>query len=105
MMRGFHRAMEFTDLIGVCQGSVAGAKPAGAPPARAPAARGHGSHVAPLSQMTIWARSARARDERPFLHTSARHTNAIRLYESPGFWLRRRTAFLAARVPEAARQQ
>lgn len=24
-MRGFHRAMEFTDLIGVCQGSVAGA--------------------------------------------------------------------------------
>ncbi|WP_443053573.1 hypothetical protein [Streptomyces sp. NBC_00285] len=55
--------------------------------------------------MTIWARSARARDERPFLHTSARHTNAIRLYESPGFWLRRRTAFLAARVPEAARQQ
>ncbi|WP_175647794.1 DUF6192 family protein [Streptomyces cyaneochromogenes] len=24
-MRGFHRAMEFTDLIGVCQGFVAGA--------------------------------------------------------------------------------
>ncbi|MFD8542753.1 hypothetical protein [Streptomyces sp. NPDC059649] len=39
----------------------------------------------------------RARDERPFLHTSARNTNAIRL--------RHRTAFLAARVPETARQQ
>jgi ribosomal protein S18 acetylase RimI-like enzyme len=46
----------------------------------------------------------RARDETPFLHTSARNTGAIRLYESLGFRLRRRTAFLAARVPEAARR-
>lgn len=41
----------------------------------------------------------------PFPHTSARNTNAIRLYESPGNRLRHRTAFLAARVPETARQQ
>nr|QIZ01443.1 GNAT family N-acetyltransferase [Streptomyces sp. S1D4-11] len=47
----------------------------------------------------------RARDERPFLHASARNTNAIRLYELLGFRLRHRTAFLAARVPETARQQ
>jgi predicted GNAT family acetyltransferase len=47
----------------------------------------------------------RARGERPFLHTSARNTNAIRRYESLGLRLRHRTAFLAARVPETARQQ
>jgi GNAT superfamily N-acetyltransferase len=41
-----------------------------------------------------------ARGETPFLHTSAANTHAIRLYESLGFRLRRRTAFLAARVPE-----
>ncbi|MFF1692416.1 GNAT family N-acetyltransferase [Streptomyces sp. NPDC058257] len=41
----------------------------------------------------------RARGETPFLHTSARNTDAIRLYESLGFRLRRRTRFLAARVP------
>ncbi|GAA3101719.1 GNAT family N-acetyltransferase [Streptomyces rectiviolaceus] len=41
----------------------------------------------------------RARGETPFLHTSARNTEAIRLYESLGFRLRRRTRFLAARVP------
>lgn len=47
----------------------------------------------------------RARAERPFLHTSARTTNAILLYESLGFRLRHRTAFLAARMPETVRQQ
>ncbi|MYR85652.1 GNAT family N-acetyltransferase, partial [Streptomyces sp. SID685] len=36
----------------------------------------------------------------PFLHTSARNTNAIRLYESLGFRLRRTTSFLAAKAPE-----
>ncbi|MFJ9820720.1 GNAT family N-acetyltransferase [Streptomyces sp. NPDC101151] len=40
------------------------------------------------------------RGESPFLHTSARNTNAIRLYESLGFRLRRRTAFLEARAPQ-----
>ncbi|UQT61424.1 GNAT family N-acetyltransferase [Streptomyces durmitorensis] len=41
----------------------------------------------------------RSRGETPFLHTSARNTEAIRLYESLGFRLRRRTRFLTARVP------
>ncbi|MGW5862843.1 GNAT family N-acetyltransferase [Streptomyces sp. NPDC055239] len=41
----------------------------------------------------------RVRGETPFLHTSARNTDAIRLYESLGFRLRRRTRFLSARVP------
>ncbi|GAA2602086.1 GNAT family N-acetyltransferase [Dactylosporangium fulvum] len=41
----------------------------------------------------------RARGEQPFLHTSASNTGAIRLYESIGFRLRRRTRFRAVRVP------
>ncbi|RVU22449.1 GNAT family N-acetyltransferase [Streptomyces antnestii] len=43
----------------------------------------------------------RERGETPFLHTSARNTNAIRLYESLGFRLRRTTRFMAARAPES----
>ncbi|MFD9793673.1 GNAT family N-acetyltransferase [Streptomyces sp. NPDC059070] len=39
------------------------------------------------------------RGERPFLHTGARNTNAVRLYESLGFRLRRTTRFMSARVP------
>jgi predicted GNAT family acetyltransferase len=35
----------------------------------------------------------RERGETPFLHTAAANTAAIRLYESIGFRLRRRTAF------------
>lgn len=46
------------------------------------------------------AHGVRERGETPFLHTGAGNTGAIRLYESLGFRLRRRTAFLAARVPE-----
>ncbi|MET9072443.1 GNAT family N-acetyltransferase [Streptomyces sp. NPDC004232] len=46
------------------------------------------------------AHGIRERGETPFLHTGAQNTNAIRLYESLGFRLRRRTAFGAARVPE-----
>jgi ribosomal protein S18 acetylase RimI-like enzyme len=42
----------------------------------------------------------RSRGETPFLHAAADNTNAIRLYESLGFRLRRRTTFLAARVPD-----
>ncbi|MEU9986873.1 GNAT family N-acetyltransferase [Streptomyces sp. NPDC048045] len=46
------------------------------------------------------AHGIRERGESPFLHTGAHNTGAIRLYESLGFRLRRRTAFLAARAPE-----
>lgn len=42
----------------------------------------------------------RSRGETPFLHAAADNTNAIRLYESLGFRLRRRATFLAARVPD-----
>ena len=41
----------------------------------------------------------RERGETPFLHAAASNTGAIRLYESLGFRLRRRTSFLAVRVP------
>ncbi|MGW8889188.1 GNAT family N-acetyltransferase [Streptomyces sp. NPDC055749] len=41
----------------------------------------------------------RERGETPFLHAAASNTNAIRLYESLGFGLRRRTQFLSALVP------
>ncbi|MEU4995684.1 GNAT family N-acetyltransferase [Streptomyces sp. NPDC021622] len=63
-----------------------------------PAHRGEG-----LASRLVLAVAAgiRARDETPFLHTSARNTDAIRLYESLGFRLRRRTRFLSARVPTA----
>ncbi|MFH8467847.1 GNAT family N-acetyltransferase [Streptomyces sp. NPDC017991] len=46
------------------------------------------------------AHGIRARGETPFLHTGADNATAVRLYESLGFRLRRRTRFLAARVPE-----
>ncbi|MFD9004956.1 GNAT family N-acetyltransferase [Streptomyces sp. NPDC059582] len=46
------------------------------------------------------AHGIRARGETPFLHTGAGNTGAIRLYESLGFRLRLRTAFMAARAPE-----
>ncbi|MGW3956293.1 GNAT family N-acetyltransferase [Streptomyces sp. NPDC004752] len=46
------------------------------------------------------AHGIRARGETPFLHASAENTNAIRLYESLGFRLRRRTSFLAVRTPQ-----
>ena len=62
-----------------------------------PAARGEG-----LASRLILAvaHGIRERGETPFLHTGAGNTNAIRLYESLGFRLRRTTAFLAARAPE-----
>ncbi|MEU3980797.1 GNAT family N-acetyltransferase [Streptomyces sp. NPDC026672] len=46
------------------------------------------------------AHGVRERGETSFLHTGADNTGAIRLYESLGFRLRRRTAFLAARAPQ-----
>lgn len=41
----------------------------------------------------------RERGDTPFLHASAANTGAIRLYESIGFTLRRRSAFLLVRTP------
>jgi len=41
----------------------------------------------------------RERGEMPFLHASAQNTNAIRLYESMGFVLRRPRVFTAWRLP------
>ncbi|HEY1973004.1 MAG TPA: GNAT family N-acetyltransferase [Pseudonocardia sp.] len=41
----------------------------------------------------------RRRGETPFLHAAEANVSAIRLYESLGFRLRRRTAFRAVRVP------
>jgi ribosomal protein S18 acetylase RimI-like enzyme len=62
-----------------------------------PAFRGHG--LATRLILAV-AHGIRERGETPFLHTGAANTDAIRLYESLGFRLRRTTAFLAARVPE-----
>lgn len=45
------------------------------------------------------AHGIRERGETPFLHASASNTGAVRLYESLGFRLRRRTEFLSALVP------
>lgn len=42
----------------------------------------------------------RAQGETPFLHATTTNTNAIRLYETLGFRLRRVTSFRAVRVPE-----
>ncbi|MFG2673350.1 GNAT family N-acetyltransferase [Streptomyces sp. NPDC048445] len=41
----------------------------------------------------------RERGDTPFLHAAADNTQAIRLYESIGFTLRRRTRFLLVRAP------
>ncbi|MFC8711847.1 GNAT family N-acetyltransferase [Streptomyces sp. NPDC057197] len=62
-----------------------------------PAHRGHG--LASRLVLAV-AHGIRERGDIPFLHTGAQNTGAIRLYESLGFRLRRRTAFLAARTPE-----
>lgn len=45
------------------------------------------------------AHGIRERGDIPFLHAAASNTNAVRLYESLGFGLRRRTVFLSALVP------
>ncbi|MFE4696030.1 GNAT family N-acetyltransferase [Streptomyces sp. NPDC056738] len=45
------------------------------------------------------AAGVRERGDTPFLHAAADNTNAIRLYESIGFTLRRRTRFLLVRAP------
>ncbi|MFC9941596.1 GNAT family N-acetyltransferase [Streptomyces pratensis] len=48
------------------------------------------------------AHGIRERGETPFLHAAASNTSAIRLYESLGFALRRRTSFLSAITPAEA---
>lgn len=45
------------------------------------------------------AHDIRKRGETPFLHAAATNSNAIRLYESLGFRLRRRLSFQVVRVP------
>ncbi|MEU6366812.1 GNAT family N-acetyltransferase [Streptomyces sp. NPDC046931] len=62
-----------------------------------PAVRGEG--LATRLILAV-AHGIRERGETPFLHTGAGNTGAIRLYESLGFRIRRRTRFLSARVPE-----
>ncbi|MFE2379636.1 GNAT family N-acetyltransferase [Streptomyces sp. NPDC059398] len=46
------------------------------------------------------AHEIRERGDTPFLHAAESNTNAVRLYESLGFGLRRRTEFLSALVPQ-----
>ncbi|WP_412078561.1 GNAT family N-acetyltransferase [Streptomyces xanthophaeus] len=45
------------------------------------------------------AAEARERGDSPFLHAAAENTGAVRLYESMGFTVRRRTFFLGVRPP------
>ncbi|MFF2008485.1 GNAT family N-acetyltransferase [Streptomyces sp. NPDC058195] len=46
------------------------------------------------------AHEIKERGDTPFLHAAAENTGAVRLYESMGFTLRRRTSFLGALVPK-----
>ena len=59
--------------------------------------RGHGFAT---RLMRMLAGGIRARGETPFLHALASNTDAVRLYETMGFRLRRTITFTAARVPE-----
>jgi ribosomal protein S18 acetylase RimI-like enzyme len=61
-----------------------------------PAVRGQGLATRLVQAV---AHGIRERGETPFLHTAASNLNAIRLYESIGFVLRRRLQFLAVRIP------
>jgi ribosomal protein S18 acetylase RimI-like enzyme len=51
--------------------------------------------------MRALAAGIRARGDTPLLHASAGNTNAIRLYRSLGFTLRRHTTFMLVRAPAA----
>lgn len=61
-----------------------------------PAYRGQGLAARLIRAVAV---GIQARGETPFLHAAASNTNAIRLYESLGFTLRRPTAFRVLRVP------
>ncbi len=62
-----------------------------------PAHRGHGLATALVRAV---AHNIRERGETPFLHASADNVNAIRLYRSMGFAIRRKVLFTALRSPE-----
>lgn len=47
----------------------------------------------------VCAHGIRERGDTPFLHAAADHTSAIRLYESLGLTLRRRSTILLVRTP------
>lgn len=47
----------------------------------------------------------RDRGDTPFLHAAESNTGAVRLYESIGFTVRRRTLFTFVRVPDTARRR
>jgi ribosomal protein S18 acetylase RimI-like enzyme len=59
--------------------------------------RGHGLATRLISAI---GHGIRERGDRPLMHASAANTNAIRLYESLGFALRRRAGFFGLRTPE-----
>jgi ribosomal protein S18 acetylase RimI-like enzyme len=61
-----------------------------------PAHRGQGLGTRLIRAM---AHVIRQRGERPFLHVAADNENAVRLYRSMGFSLRRRTTFTGLRTP------
>jgi ribosomal protein S18 acetylase RimI-like enzyme len=61
--------------------------------------RGHGLATRLVRAV---AHGIRQRGETPFLHAAATNTNAIRLYLSIGFRLRRRPSFLVLRAPGTA---
>ncbi len=62
-----------------------------------PAFRGQG--LAGRLMLAV-AAGIQARTDTPFLHAAATNTNAIRLYETLGFRLRRTVVFSVARVPD-----
>jgi predicted GNAT family acetyltransferase len=65
----------------------------------APEHRGHGLATRLVRALV---HGIRARGETPFLHAAGTNVTAIRLYESLGFRLRRRTTFAAFRAPALA---
>ncbi|MFC5233880.1 GNAT family N-acetyltransferase [Pseudonocardia zijingensis] len=65
----------------------------------APEHRGHGLATTLVRALV---HGIRARGETPFLHAAGTNVTAIRLYESLGFRLRRRTTFAAFRAPALA---
>ncbi|MFG2290427.1 GNAT family N-acetyltransferase [Streptomyces sp. NPDC048595] len=67
-----------------------------------PAHRGRGLATRLIRAVAV---GIRDRGDTPFLHTSAANTGAIRLYESIGFTLRRRTTFRQVRTPDRETEQ
>ncbi len=74
-------------------------RPAGPRSAASARTSPYGGRGGPSRWFLAVAHGIRERGETPFLHASASNTGAVRLYESLGFRLRRRTEFLSALVP------